>query len=160
MLATGRPPAIARDYLQAYMDYASKVSDGDLRGARGIAARCRSKGGSSAKMSQQTTDGLLCSVGEVLHSMGVNARPTSDSLFGLDFAIESATSTRYVLGIECDSPRHGLLRHARARDVWRPKVLQRSMPVVHRISSHAWYHDRLNEQKRLQTAVQVALASA
>jgi hypothetical protein len=29
MMATGRQPAIARDYLQSYMDYAWKVSDGD-----------------------------------------------------------------------------------------------------------------------------------
>ena len=41
ILATGRPPSIARDYLQAYMDYASRVSDGDLHGARGIAKRCQ-----------------------------------------------------------------------------------------------------------------------
>ena len=110
-------------------------------------------------MSQHAIDGVVHSVGELLRSMGVSARPTGDGLFGLDFAVESATSARYVLGIECDGPRHALLRHARARDVWRPKMLQRSMPLVHRVSSYAWYHDRLNEEKRLQTAVQAALAS-
>jgi len=160
MMATGRQPAIARDYLQSYMDYASKVSDGDLVSARGVTSQCQIRSRANADGTSRIEDGLVRSVEEFLRSLGVHARPTGDGLFGLDFAIEHPSSGSYVLGIECDGPTHGLLNHARARDVWRPKVLRRSIPAIHRVSGHSWYHDRVREQRRLETAVQTAIASA
>lgn len=160
MMATGRPPATARDYLQSYMDYASKVSDGDLISARGVASRCQTKSRANAAGRIRAADGFVRSVEEFLRSLGVRAAPTGDGLFGLDFAIEHPASRTYVLGVECDGPTHSLLNRARARDVWRPKVLRRSMSAIHRVSGHSWYHERAHEQRRLETAVQAALASA
>jgi primosomal replication protein N'' len=160
MMATGRQPAIARDYLQSYMDYASKVSDGDLISARGVALQCQPRSRANAAGTTRAADGFVRSVEQFLRLLGVHAAPTGDGLFGLDFAVEHPTSGAYVLGIECDGPTHSLLNRARARDVWRPKVLRRSMPAIHRVSGRSWYHDRAHEQRRLETAVQAALASA
>jgi len=158
MKATGRKPVIARDYLQAYMDYASSLSEGNLVGARAIADRCRLDVRRSTSESARVDDGFVRSVGEFLASLGVRAEQTGDGLFGLDFAIENPGLGGYAIGIECDSPAHGLLNRARAREVWRPKVLRRSMPVVHRVSSQGWYQDRSAEKQLLEDAVRSALA--
>jgi primosomal replication protein N'' len=161
MLATGRPPGIARDYLQSYMDYASKVSDGELANAREVAAKCRlGLGPDNATGARENVDGFVLSVGEFLKTLSVKAHPTGDGLFGLDFAVEHPQSGGYALGIECDGPTHGLLRRARARDIWRAEVLRRSMPKIHRVSSHAWLHDADHERERLAQAVQSVLATA
>jgi len=81
-----------------------------------------------------------------------------EDAFRLDFAIEHPTTGLFAIGIECDAPHHKLLAHARARDVWRAKVLQRAIPVIHRVSSVAWYHEGERERRRLREAVDRALA--
>jgi hypothetical protein len=160
MMATGRPPGMARDYLQSYMDYASKVSDGDLASARGVAAKCRlGEGRDDIFAARSSTDGFVISVGAFLKTLSVKAHPTGDGLFGLDFAVEHPRFGGYVLGIECDGPTHGLLTRARARDIWRVDILRRSMPQIHRVSSHAWYHDAQREREHLAQAVRSAVAS-
>ena len=158
MMATGRPPSIARDYLQAYLGYAAKVSDGDLASAQGIVDRCRLKTTAAERSNDAADDGLVRSVGAFLRSLGVRAEPTTDGLFGVDFALQHPVSGGYIMGIECDSPQHSLLKRSRARDVWRPKVLHRSLPKLHRVSVHAWYHDRTREQERLEVSIRGALA--
>ena len=50
-----------------------------------------------------------------------------------------------------------LLERARAREVWRPQVLRRSVPVLHRVSSHRWFHEPDIERARLREAVTHAL---
>src|SRR5438105_4810130 len=58
--------------------------------------------------------------------------PSNDGdAFGLDFAIRDERTGLFGIGIECDAPRHELLRCARAREIWRPAVLARAIPVVH-----------------------------
>lgn len=103
-------------------------------------------------------DGFTASVAEYLAEMGVTADKVSDgSAFGLDFAVENPATGLYGLGIECDAPRHGILDSARAREIWRPSVLQRSIPVIHRISSQAWYHAREDEKRRLRETLAKAM---
>jgi hypothetical protein len=51
-----------------------------------------------------------------------------------------------------------LLRHARAREIWRPAVLARAIPRVHRVVSHGWYHEPDQEKTQLRAAIQTALA--
>jgi primosomal replication protein N'' len=161
MMATGRAPAIARDYLQAYMDYATRISDGDLASAHSIATRCQRGGAHTSGLSGQAHDAFVRSVGEFLRKVNarIEAHATVDEVFGLDFALEHPRTGLYALGIECDAPRHALLSRARAREIWRRGVLKRSLPTVHRVSSYAWYHDGQNERDRLENAALAALAN-
>ncbi|MBP8234842.1 MAG: hypothetical protein KAY22_21340, partial [Rhizorhabdus sp.] len=69
------------------------------------------------------------------------------------FAIEDPRTGLYGIGIECDAPRHPLLESARAREMWRPDVLRRSIPSIHRVSSHRWFHEPELERERLRRAV-------
>ncbi|MGZ3014252.1 hypothetical protein AAER19_27300, partial [Pseudomonas aeruginosa] len=50
------------------------------------------------------------------------------------------------------------LERARAREIWRPSVLRRAIPHLHRVSSQGWYHDGDNERARLRAAIEKALA--
>jgi hypothetical protein len=78
-------------------------------------------------------------------------------VFGLDFAIEHPQTGLYAIGIECDAPRHPLLARARAKEIWRPSVLRRSVPHLHRVSSRGWYHDGDKERALLTEAIRKAL---
>jgi hypothetical protein len=77
--------------------------------------------------------------------------------FGLDFAIADPETGLYAIGIECDAPRHPLLMRARAREIWRPSVLGRAIPKLHRVSSQAWYQEPEAEKARLRAAVEFAM---
>jgi len=92
--------------------------------------------------------------------LGWRGQPARDTgAFSLDFAIEDPRTGLYGIGIECDPPRHALLSEARAREMWRPSVLGRSIPVVHRVSSHGWFHRPEAEKTRLRAAIAQALKS-
>jgi primosomal replication protein N'' len=105
-------------------------------------------------------DGFTKSVEEFLKAQGWNpAKARDGGAFSLDFAITDPRTDRYAIGVECDAPRHRLLQKARAREVWRPKVLGRAVPHVHRVSSYAWIHSGEAERQRLKAAVDNALNS-
>ncbi|MBS8229304.1 hypothetical protein, partial [Vannielia litorea] len=106
----------------------------------------------------QGHDGFARIVGAFIASLGWNAAPASEGdAFGLDFAIASPQTGTYAIGIECDAPSHALLERARAREIWRPSVLRRAIPQIHRVSSQAWYHDGDNERARLRAAIEDAM---
>jgi primosomal replication protein N'' len=160
MMATGHAPSVARDYLQGYMEYATRISAGDLASAHSVASRFQRGVAPTSNVSGRTHDAFVRSVGKFLGSLDVriDAHSAVDGVFGLDFALEHPQTGLYVLGVECDAPRHGLLTHARAREIWRRGVLKRSLPVVHRVSSYAWYHEPQSERERLRKAVAGPLA--
>src|SRR5207253_8251011 len=107
-----------------------------------------------ASYSGGSDDAFYRAVGDFLRSLGHQVKAAEDAdAFGLDYAIEHPQTGLFAIGIECDSPRHALLEHARAREVWRPQVLQRSLPVLHRVSCHGWYHDGEQERVRLLNAI-------
>src|SRR5262249_39056243 len=158
MLATNRAPNKARDYLQAYLDYATKVSTGDLDLARSAAARfaAEQENGSLGERG----DGFVESIASYLHELGYKViRANDGDAFGVDLAIEDPRTGQFGLVIECDSPRdsYGQLSSARAREVWRPNVLKRAIPVVYRISSHGWYHANEKERRTLAAVVNCAV---
>jgi len=159
LLTTKRPPATPRDYLQGYMEYARAVSAGELNGARAQLARLGAPSKATAvEPISGVDDGFLAAVKEFLLSLGHNVRRSEDTdAFGVDFALENPGTGLFAIGIECDAPRHELLRSARAREVWRPAVLMRAIPVIHRVSSQGWYHDGENERRRLLSAVKRAM---
>jgi primosomal replication protein N'' len=157
LLATTRAPTTPRDYLQAYLDYALKISAGELSLAR---AATRRFGGSPKRgPGNGVEDGFITSVGDFIRELGHDPIPSDDGdAFGLDFAIRNARTGLFGIGIECDGPRHELLRHARAREIWRPAVLERAIPKVHRVVSHGWYHRPEQERTQLRAAIQAALS--
>jgi hypothetical protein len=159
LLNTHQPPATPRDFLQAYMEYARAMSSGEFDTARALLRRITvARDGPRAAGRIRTEDGFSASVAEYVRSLGWEVSPSAEEdAFGLDFAIENPTTGLYAIGIECDAPRHHLLERARAREVWRPSVLRRAVPVIHRVSSHAWYHSPQLERERLRAAIQTAL---
>jgi primosomal replication protein N'' len=160
LLATKRSPAIPRDFLQGYMEYASLVSAGDFATARTLLSRITvRREAEKTDFFHTANDAFYEAVGDFLSSLGHEVKATEEvDAFGLDFAIEHPSTGLFAIGIECDAPRHPLLKHARAREVWRPKVLQRSLPILHRVSCHGWYHDGQQERAKLLAAVNLALA--
>lgn len=158
LLATKRQAASPRDFLQAYFEYARTMSEGDLPAAAALLTRLTPEQRRSRNRDAHGGDGLEEAVAAEIRSLGWE--PTSvadDGAFGLDFAIEDPRTGLFGIGIECDAPRHPLLQTARAREMWRPDVLRRSIPVIHRVSTHRWFHEPEVERARLREAVYMAM---
>ncbi len=98
---------------------------------------------------------------EALRTEGYSASlmPLEDA-FSVEIAVSHPETGLYALGVEFDSPSHRLLRHARAREVWRPKLLARSGMRLHRIPSSAWVQDPEGERARLLAAAREVTAKA
>jgi hypothetical protein len=153
-----RAPHYARDFLQAYLDYAGKVSDGDLETAETSLLALASGQARGRRQNGRQNDRFVEEVRWFLESEGFEPVPPSNQgAFALDFAIEDPRTGLFGVGIECDPPRHSLLSTARARELWRPRVLQSGIPRVHRVWSRAWYHDRTSEQRNLLQTVHESL---
>jgi hypothetical protein len=158
MLALRQPPSKARDYIQAYLDYASRMAAGDLEAARLAANRLGPQDRAQTKQSGYA-DGFVRSVGSFIRQLGYDAIPSMEGdAFVLDFAIKDPRTGLFGVGIECDAPRHELLQDARLREVWRPAILTRAIPVLHRVASHGWYHRPSEERALLRMAIEAALA--
>jgi hypothetical protein len=159
MLRTRRKPETPRDYLQAYLHYARLVSGGALEEARGVADRLAAAGRPD-EHSKDSDDGFLGSVAAFIRSLGHEPVNTaSDPILGVDFSITDPATGLFGIGIECNPPRHRLTQRARAREIWRPSVLERAYRVVHRVSPHAWYHDRDEERRRLREVIAETLGT-
>lgn len=153
LISTRRQAASPRDFLQAYFEYARALSDGDLDAAEALLSRLTPEQ-RRPRYREGGNDGLETAVADEIRSLGWEpASVGDDGAFGLDFAIEDPRTGLYGIGIECDAPRHPLLARARAREMWRPDVLRRSIPAIHRVSSHRWFHEPEQERERLRRAV-------
>jgi len=160
MLSEQRAPKTPRDYLQAYMQYARLMSAGQVDDARKLLERVMTETPPAGYGGGGERDGFIESVAEFFRKEGWQAADARDGgAFGLDFAIVDPSTGLYSIGIECDAPRHAILAAARAREVWRPSVLRRAVPHIHRISSLAWLSARDAEQARLRAAVLRALSA-
>jgi hypothetical protein len=160
LLSSTKRPRTPRDYLQAYMHYASSVSSGKLAGARALLQRVVSESASAGGGADTGRDGFSDDVADFLRGEGwepVDAR--DGGAFGLDFAIVDRQTGLYAIGIECDGPRHPILRTARAREIWRPAVLGKAIRHIHRVSSQAWLHAGPAERARLRAAVHSAMSA-
>jgi hypothetical protein len=158
MLAMRQPPARARDYLQAYLDYATKMAGGELEAGRASADRLGPQD-RTRKPQNGHEDGFVRSVAAFIRELGHDAvSSAAGDAFALDFAVRDPRTGLFGIGIECDAPRHELLNHARLRELWRPGILARAIPALHRVASHAWYHRPAEERARLRGAIETALS--
>ncbi|NBF10499.1 AAA domain-containing protein [Pseudomonas sp. Fl4BN1] len=158
MLTTQRPPATPRDYLQGYLEYARALSAGEFASGQQLLGRLVTERQDTRIQHSAHSDGFTQAVAAFIRTLGWNPVSANEGdAFGLDFAIEHPDTGLYALGIECDTPRHGLLARARAREIWRPSVLRRAIPHLHRVSSQGWYHDAQAERGRLRAAIEQAL---
>lgn len=158
MLTTQRPPASPRDYLQGYLEYARALSAGEFASGHSLLGRLVTERQDAKVQHNAHSDGFTQAVAAFIRTLGWSPVSANEGdAFGLDFAIEHPDTGLYALGIECDTPRHGLLARARSREIWRPSVLRRAIPHLHRVSSQAWYHDPEGERARLQAAIEQAL---
>jgi hypothetical protein len=159
-LSTRRQAASPRDFLQAYFEYARLISDGDLDGAEALLTRLTPEQRRGSSHDTTLGDGLESAVGDEIRALGWEPSSVADEgAFGLDFAIEDPRSGLFGIGIECDAPRHSLLERARAREIWRPAILRRSIPAIHRISSHRWFNEPEKERERLRAAIRAAMGA-
>lgn len=158
-LTTRHAPTTPRDYLQGYMEYSRLLSAGELTSARALLARVTPhREAKRIDTGNFTGDAFSRAVGDYISSLGYDVKPATDSgAFGLDYAIEHPETGLFAIGIECDAPQHPLLTNARAREVWRPQVLKRSLPTLHRVSSQGWYHDGVQERMLLLNIIKIAL---
>jgi primosomal replication protein N'' len=158
MLSTRQAPARPRDYLQGYLEYARAVSAGEFDAARAILRRLMTEKTVSNHSAAIESDGIADAVSSFVRELGYVPEPVhDDGAFGLDFAIVDVRTGLYGIGIECDAPRHGILSRARAREIWRPQVLRRAIPMLHRVSSHGWYHMPDEEKGLLKAAISASL---
>lgn len=157
-LANREPPKRPADFLQGYLEYARLSSAGDYVGASALLSRLTTRRVTDRSQRRDSSDGFVDSVAAFLGELGWRPTPVQDDgAFGFDFAIEHPHTGLYGIGVECDAPRHPMLTHARAREIWRPHILRRAVPHVHRVSSRGWYHSGGEERARLKSAVERAL---
>ncbi len=159
-LATLRQAESPRDYLQAYFEYARALSSGELERARSLLGRLAPgrDGRGPRTPTAVDLDGFQQAVAEEIERLGFRPLSVQEAgVFGFDFAIEDPRTGLFGIAIECDAPRHPLLDRARPREVWRPGVLRRSIPAVHRVSSRGWCQAPAEEKARLRAAIEAAL---
>jgi primosomal replication protein N'' len=160
LLTTRRGPRVPRDYLQGYLEYARTVSEGAGDSGRTLLDRMVTEKRVERDLGNHEDDGFTKSVESFMEAQGwAPTRARDGGAFSLDFAITDLRTGLYAIGVECDAPRHRLLERARAREVWRPKVLSKAVPHIHRVSSYAWTHSGEAERQRLKAAVENALRS-
>ncbi|MCU7858574.1 MAG: histidine kinase, partial [Candidatus Thiodiazotropha sp. (ex Lucinoma kastoroae)] len=157
-LAIGKKPNKPRDYLQAYLDYANKKSDGHIELAR-RSAKQLSQVPESRVNSANNIDPFVKSVQRTIEKLGYKPVSVNEGdAFGMDLAVEDPETGLFTLGIECDAPRHELLKKAAAREIWRKNVLQRSVPNIHRITCFNWYQNRAHEESTLSKVISETLS--
>ena len=70
MLTTTGKPTVPRDYLQAYLEYARMISNGELEKARALLARLVTEGSASRPNGFDGRDGFTNAVEDFLRDLG------------------------------------------------------------------------------------------
>ena len=156
-----KPPQRPRDFLQSYLLYASAISEGHLDEAEALLNRLHRPNSSCiAAGARHTQRYFVQCVAEYLRKKGFEVDvPAAGDAFAFELALRNSATGLFALGIECDPPRHPDLANARDREIWRPRVLESSLPNVHRVWSRLWLTEPAREQRRLSDAVRKALPS-
>jgi REase_MTES_1575/Protein of unknown function (DUF4011)/AAA domain/Protein of unknown function (DUF3320) len=133
-------------HLRRYLDYA----------ARGLPAPALTVGAGGDGESPFEE-----SVIKVIRSWGYELTPQVGTAgYRIDIGIHYPSHPGvYALGVECDGRQYHSAKAARDRDRLREKVLRDLGWNLHRIWGTSWYRDRSGEERRLQAAIEHALAS-
>ena len=101
------------------------------------------------------------SVINVIRSWGYALTPqVGTSRYRIDIGIHYPSHPGvYALGVESDGYQYHSARAARDRDRLREKVLRDLGWNLHRIWGTSWYRDRKGEERRLQAAIEHAMAA-
>ncbi|MDF4204310.1 AAA domain-containing protein [Maribacter sp. SA7] len=156
ILSTGRLASKPRDYIQTYLNYAEIHSNNQIEMATKTLRLLSTS--DQQQIAKIRNDGFKNIVKAYVESLGYETVENSDnSVFYMDLAIKDKQQGHFVLGIECDAPYNMLLKQARYRELWRPKVLKRSIPHIHRTTSYQWLENTQEEQLKLKNAIEMAL---
>ncbi|WKX75167.1 AAA domain-containing protein [Zobellia laminariae] len=156
ILSTGRLASKPRDYIQTYLNYAEIHSNNQIEMATKTLRLLSTS--DQQQIAKIRNDGFKNIVKAYVESLGYETVEDSDnSVFYMDLAIKDKQQGHFVLGIECDAPYNTLLKQARYRELWRPKVLKRSIPHIHRTTSYQWLENTQEEQLKLKNAIEMAL---
>jgi hypothetical protein len=156
VLAGGAPVGATvsgRDYLHAYMQYVKAVSNQDAEAqtqSLHLAGRLAASAGESRSAGKE--DSLFeAEVRDALTALGYNIESqVGESGFRIDLAVVHQNPERgYILGIECDGKAYHSEWSARARDVWRQRILEHRGWKIHRVWSTNWWLDRDFEIRKL-----------
>lgn len=157
VLAGGGAPVGAtvsgRDYLHTYMQYVKAVSNQDAEAqgqALHVAGRLAASAGASPSAGKE--DSLFeAEVRDALTALGYTTESqVGESGFRIDLAVVHQNPERgYILGIECDGKAYHSEWSARARDVWRQRILEKRGWKIHRVWSTNWWLDRDFEIRKL-----------
>jgi len=129
-------------HLRRYLDYA----------AGGVPAAA--PGGRAESPFEESVIGVIRSWGYALTPRVGTAGSRID--IGIHYPSHPGT---YALGVECDGYQYHSSKAARDRDRLREQVLRDLGWNLHRIWSTAWYRDRKGEERRLQAAIEHAMAA-
>ena len=131
-------------HLRRYLDYA----------ARGLPALAPAGRGDAESPFEE-------SVINVIRSWGYTLTPrVGTSGYRIDIGIQYPSHPGvYALGVECDGHQYHSAKTARDRDRLREKVLRDRGWNLHRIWGTSWYRDRKGEERRLQAAIEHAMAA-
>lgn len=142
-----------RDYLHAYMQYVKAVSNQDLEAQQQtltLVGRLATMAGAMPTAGEEESlfEG---EVRDALTALGyATVAQVGDSGFRIDLAVVHPNPERgYVLGVECDGKAYHSEWSARARDVWRQRILEDRGWKIHRIWSTNWWLDRDFELRKL-----------
>ena len=156
ILSTGRSASKPRDYIQTYLNYAEIHAGNQIEMATKTLKLLSSN--NLNRIAETRNDGFKNTVKDFVESLGYETVEDSDnSVFYMDLAIKDKQNGRFLIGIECDAPHNDLLKRARYRELWRPNVLKRSIPHIHRTTSYQWLENTSDEQLKLKNAIEMAL---
>jgi primosomal replication protein N'' len=156
-LATGIA-ASGRDYLHAYMQFVRAVFEGD-RDAEERALRLAKQLSSAQGASSSTADEESLFEVEVRDAIEkkLNFRTETqvgDGGFRIDIAVKHPKHGGFVLGVECDGKAYHSDWTARARDVWRQRILEDRGWRIYRVWSTNWWLDRDAEIRKLHARLE------
>jgi primosomal replication protein N'' len=159
-LATTRPPAAPKDYLQSYLAYAKSISEGNFEQVSQLTKRLSGTSAGSSILSKRVDDWLRVSIKSQLEAHGLKVtEPPCDDIFSVDLAIENNAGDAFLVGIQCYRPSSHLLERAIHREIWRPTVMSRVYPRIHMVSPYGWLTNREREFASLISSIEQVVSS-
>ena len=137
------------------MQYVKAVSNQDADAqwqTLNVAGRLAATAGTLPTAGTGKEDSLFeAEVRDALTALGyTTVAQVGESGFRIDLAVvNSNAELGYILGIECDGKAYHSEWSARARDVWRQRILENRGWKIHRVWSTNWWHDRDYEIRKL-----------